>query len=158
MRVRHDWFSMAVLVAGSCTATLVLSGCQSSPTSVQSVADLAVTAARDLDVTAGASLLCAPPSQKNYDTLTKGYIEPVTQALGGRKPEVSYTISDVLDVSGSGSFVVTIATTEPALAGSGAQMTIVVKSVGGRSCIDLDATFGPGSVSPGDHAEFRLKK
>jgi hypothetical protein len=139
------------------SGALLLGGCQVAPvpTSVQAVADLAVTAARNLDVTAGARLLCTPPTQAQYDSLSDDYLDPVSRALGGRKPDVSYAISDVTDNGGAGSFVVTVSTAEAALAGSKARLTVHVESAAGRSCIDLGATL---NNNPGDYADFRVQR
>lgn len=134
----------------------LVSGCaaEAPPTTVKAVADRAVAAARSLDVEAGARLLCTVPSQQEVSTLKEDYLDPVSKALDGRVPSVSYEISEVVDNGGAGSFVVTMSTSEPELAGSAARLTITVESRDGRSCIN-PTDWGR---APGDHSSFRVER
>jgi len=148
------FFRVAVLGALAVVA-LVPAGCASgpaAPTTVQGLAEQVVSAAKALDATAGARLLCSAPSTNDYDTLRKSYLDPVTKAIGTRLPEVDYAISDVVDSAGVGSFVLTISTTEAKLAGSRARLTIPVEVQNGHSCVAK--LF---SNSAGDYADFRVQ-
>lgn len=101
--------------------------------SVQDVADLAVDAAEDLDVTKGIDLLCDPPPEQERAALDQLIADGRDEA-GTDDPDVDYTISDV-EGDAEGSFTVTVSSDDPGLAGHEFTMTVSVETRGDRSCI-----------------------
>ena len=136
---------VAVLLLGGIAFAVVKATSGEDTTSVQGVADAAVSAAEDLDVDKGVALLCSTPPSDDVDYLNH-LISEARDAVGG-DPDVSYEVSDVHDSGGAGRFTVTISTSEAALRGSHAKLVMLVQSRNGQSCISgldessSDATF-----------------
>jgi hypothetical protein len=124
---------VAVLIVGGIAFAIVSAASGGPPTSVEDVADDAVSAAEDLDVDAGVALLCDAPTQKDVSDLRE-LISDARKATGG-DPEVSYEITGVRDVGGAGRFTVSITTDEEALRGSHAEIIVIVRRRGDHSCI-----------------------
>jgi hypothetical protein len=136
---------VAVLLLGGIAFAVVKATGGDDTSSVQGVADAAVSAAKDLDLDAGVALMCSPPSSADVDYVNH-LISEARSAAGGN-PDVSYAISDVRDSGGAGRFTVTITTSEAALSGSHGKLVLLVQSHNGHSCISgiygfsSDATF-----------------
>ncbi|MBS4753792.1 hypothetical protein KG112_13340 [Nocardioides sp. zg-ZUI104] len=122
---------LVLLLAGGVTALVVASG---DPQTVEEVADAAVEAAEDLDIDAGADLLCEVPSSKDRQDLAD-LIDEARAEAGTDDPDVTYDVANIRG-GAEGSFEVRITSDEKELANRTLSARVIVKSRDGRSCID----------------------
>ncbi|MBM9459110.1 hypothetical protein JK386_04290 [Nocardioides sp. zg-536] len=126
---------LVLLLAGGVTALVVASG---DPQAVEEVADAAVEAAEDLDIDAGADLLCEAPSSKDR----KALVDLIEEARAEARTDDPHVTYDVTNIRGEaeGSFDVRITSDEKELADRTVNARVIVKSRNGRSCIaDVEA-------------------
>lgn len=111
-------------------------------TSVGDVAELVTLTTENLDVDGTFDLLCAPPMDL-YRMGLESRLADLQDRSGKPDPELDVEVSDV-DAGPSGSFVVSVASTDPALGDLDEQLRVFVQNKGGRACIvgigDADAT------------------
>ncbi len=134
---------MVLAIVVVLVVTLTGSKAAADARSVQDVADLAVSAAQDLDVDAGVDLLCAAPGEERVQDLND-LIEKGQEKAGTADPDVDYAISD-LEGDSIGSFTVTITSDEDGLEGRTGDLVVVVGRDGDRSCI-TEFNEGDGTV------------
>lgn len=120
-----------VLIAGLIAFAVAASG--GTPTSVDEVADRAVSAAEDLDVSAGIDLLCDPPAAESRELLD-ALIADAQDRTGSDTPEVTIDVHDV-DGDASGSFTAVITSAEDEFSGVEREVIVFVEDRDGRSCI-----------------------
>lgn len=124
--------AVVVLTGGGIALALTLSG--GSPGSVEDVADRAVDAAQELDVSAGVDLLCDPPANESRELLD-ALIADAQERTGEDDPDVTIDVSDV-DDGAAGRFTATISSADAEFAGVIREVHVVVADRDGRSCIE----------------------
>ncbi|MDO9455165.1 hypothetical protein [Nocardioides sp.] len=102
-------------------------------TTVQDVADMAVTVTEDLDVVGGVDLLCAAPLDL-YRMAVESTITTWQVMSGNDVPDVQAEASDV-DEGAAGSFVIRISSDEDGLEQEKQNFRVFVESRAGRSCV-----------------------
>ncbi|WP_148612412.1 hypothetical protein [Nocardioides rubriscoriae] len=102
-------------------------------TSVQDVADLALTVTEELDVQGGVDLLCDQPIEL-YRMAVESTIIRWQTLSGVQAPAVTADVSDV-DKGSSGSFVIAISSDEDGLEDEDRTFRVFVENHGGRSCV-----------------------
>lgn len=135
---------LGVLLLGGGTWALVAATSDDAPGSVRETAEQAVDAAEDLDVDAGARLLCSAPSDDERADLEDA-IDEARETAGTDDPEVDYAISDVEETDDGGSAVVRATADEEELGDAFLEVRLDVTSDGGDFCIDeIEVLDGSG--------------
>lgn len=135
---------VGVLLLGGGTWAVVAATSDDAPGSVRETAEQAVDAAEDLDVDAGARLLCSAPSDDEQADLEDA-IDEARETAGTDDPEVDYEIRDVEESDEGGSAVVRAVADQEELGDAFLEVRFVVTADDGDYCIDeIEVLDGSG--------------
>ena len=135
---------VGVLLLGGGTWAVVAATSDDAPGSVRETAEQAVDAAEDLDVDAGARLLCTAPSDDDRADLEDA-IDEARETAGTDDPAVDYEISDVEESDEGGSAVVRAVADQEELGDAFLEVRLDVTADDGDYCIDeIEVLDGAG--------------
>lgn len=124
-----------VLVLGGGTWAAVAAFSDDAPGSVRETAERAIEAAEDLDVDAGARLMCTTPTDDERAELEDA-ISGTREIAGTDDPEVDYEIVSVEETDDGGTAVIEAEGEEGELEDAFLEVRLVVTADDGEHCID----------------------